>query len=228
MCNLYSNLTTHEAMRQLFDVDLENSLLPADWQPAARLYPKSRAAIVHLNEGKPSLREMQWGFLLPQQSKRTGKPILPRAVTNARSDKVTTSPFWRDSLRMRRCLVPSTAYCEAVGRSPAVKHWFAYTPNGGDPEPFGFAGLWTVFNGLIRGEVQRIVTFAIATTDANSFVSGYHHRMPVILSREDYGRWLHGSVEDAAGLLAPVPDGSVSLLPSGSGPAPEMADEVLF
>ena len=212
MCNLYTNLTTHEAMRQLFDVEPQNSMLPDDWKPSARIHPKYPAAVVHVDDGQVCLREMQWGFLLPQVSKRTGKPILPKAVTNARSDKVAISRFWQDSLRNRRCLVPSTAYCEAVGRTPAVSHWFGYGPDGGEFEPFGFAGLWTVFRGLIKGQQHTIPTFAIATTDANDVVSSYHNRMPVILDPDDYNRWLHGSAEDALELLSPANDDAVRLM----------------
>jgi putative SOS response-associated peptidase YedK len=41
---------------------------------------------------------------------------------------------------------------------------------------------------LASGEWIR--TFAIITTDANELVADIHHRMPVILSRYDYVRWL--------------------------------------
>jgi putative SOS response-associated peptidase YedK len=37
---------------------------------------------------------------------------------------------------------------------------------------------------------EWIRTFAIITTDANALVADIHDRMPVILSRYDYARWL--------------------------------------
>ena len=33
-------------------------------------------------------------------------------------------------------------------------------------------------------------------TDANAAVAPVHDRMPVLLHREDYQQWLHGSFED--------------------------------
>ncbi|MEO1775649.1 MAG: SOS response-associated peptidase family protein [Pseudomonadota bacterium] len=57
---------------------------------------------------------------MPQVSKRTGQPILPKAVNNARDDKVRTSPFWRSSFEERHCLIPATSYCEAKGKADAI------------------------------------------------------------------------------------------------------------
>jgi putative SOS response-associated peptidase YedK len=37
---------------------------------------------------------------------------------------------------------------------------------------------------------QRIRTFAVITTDANKLIVDIHDPMPVILSPEDYTRWL--------------------------------------
>ena len=224
MCNLYTNLTTHEAMRQLFSVSPEDSLLPAEWQPSGPIYPKQPAVVAYINQSRISLGEMQWGFLLPQVSKRTGKPILPKAVTNARDDKMLNSRFWLDSVEHRRCLVPATAYCEFVGRAPAVGHWFAVAPNAETTGPFGFAGIWTVFRGLIRKEERSIATFAIATTRPNGFVSSYHSRMPVIVAPEHYRDWLHGSTEDAVKLLRPFPDNAIRLLSPEDGAGQATAD----
>lgn len=39
------------------------------------------------------------------------------------------------------------------------------------------------------------------TTDANAFMEPLHHRMPVILEREDYDEWLDPSIQKADPLL---------------------------
>jgi hypothetical protein len=50
----------------------------------------------------------------------------PQCLTNTRDDKVETK-FWKDSYVNRRCLVPATAFCEALvrpqrrGGAPAVR-----------------------------------------------------------------------------------------------------------
>ena len=46
---------------------------------------------------------------MPQTSKRTGEPILPKAINNARDDKVRTSAFWRVAPPVRETSVCSYA-----------------------------------------------------------------------------------------------------------------------
>jgi putative SOS response-associated peptidase YedK len=71
-----------------------------------------------------------------------------------------------------------------------------------DGAPFGFAGIWENWKEPASGE--WIWTFAIITTDANELVAEIHDRMPVILSRYDYARWL-GEEPDPRGLMRPFP-----------------------
>jgi putative SOS response-associated peptidase YedK len=54
---------------------------------------------------------------------------------------------------------------------------------------FAFVGLWESWN--------DIETCTILTTAANSLLQPIHDRMPVILSPEDYGRWLDPNIQDA-------------------------------
>ena len=58
------------------------------------------------------------------------------------------------------------------------------------------------------GRTQLLVkwtrTFAIITTDANELVTDIHDRMPVILSRYDYVRWL-SEEPDPRDLMRPFP-----------------------
>jgi putative SOS response-associated peptidase YedK len=71
-----------------------------------------------------------------------------------------------------------------------------------DGSPFGIAGIWENWRDPASGEWIR--TFAILTTDANVLVADIHDRMPVILSRSDYGRWL-GDEPDPRDLMRPFP-----------------------
>jgi putative SOS response-associated peptidase YedK len=71
-----------------------------------------------------------------------------------------------------------------------------------DGAPFGIAGIWENWKDPASGEWIR--TFAIITTDANELVTDIHDRMPVILSRYDYARWL-GEEPDPRDLMRPFP-----------------------
>ena len=209
-------MTAHEAMTRLFSARPAEP--PAASIPNRAVFPRNRAAIVAAGRsGGRELRYPQWGFLLPQVSKRTGRPIKPKAVTNARSETIRTSPFWRDSFRFRRCLVPATAYCEPKGRKPAVYHWFGVADPAGGQSQFAFAGLWQTFHGEQYGGADPCETFTIATTEPNEFAVRFHSRMPVILDSSEYEQWLFGTDSEAADLLNPFESGSMFLIAKGEG-----------
>lgn len=216
MCNLYSNTTTVEAMRQLFDVSQDHMHL-GNQAPQSAIFPKYMAPVMRLSGGERELVKMHWGFLMPQTSAKTGKPILPKAVNNARDDKVRTSPFWKASFTERRCLVPATSFCEAKGRNPATYYWFGLKGDG--PRPvFAFAGMWRHWKGNIKGELTEFDTYTILTTGPNDLVRPIHpSRMPVILEEDDYETWLSGSEDDAFALAKRFPAEKMEIKRSGEG-----------
>ncbi len=74
MCNLYSNTMPPAAMRQLFAVDAKYDQL-GNAEPLPAIFPKGTAPIVALDDDrKRALWNTHWGFVLPQVSKKTGKP----------------------------------------------------------------------------------------------------------------------------------------------------------
>ncbi len=217
MCNLYSNTTVPEAMRNVFQVQRRFDFL-GNSEPLFSIFPGHAAPIVRLADGeRRELAPSRFGFLLPQLSKRTGKPILPKSVANARMEKLQTSTFWRQSFQQRRCLVPASAFCETKGRRPAVHYWFGVTGDAG-LEPFAFAGLWRKFSGRYRDEQSSFATHAIVTTTPNTLVREVHPaRMPVILDASDHEAWLTGTPEEASALLRPFPAERMRVIASGAG-----------
>ncbi|MEP2580870.1 MAG: SOS response-associated peptidase family protein, partial [Roseibium sp.] len=70
----------------------------------------------------------------------------------------------------------------------------------------GFAGLWETWSDPDGGDMD---TGAILTIESNRMMSAIHHRMPVILKRENFGTWLDVANVDrreAEKLLVPVED----------------------
>ncbi|WP_433969917.1 SOS response-associated peptidase family protein [Tunturiibacter gelidiferens] len=55
-------------------------------------------------------------------------------------------------------------------------------------EPMAFAGLWERWNDP-RQSVP-LETFSIITTDPNELMQSIHPRMPVIVPKADWSRWL--------------------------------------
>jgi len=215
MCNLYSNMTTQDEMRRLFEVDEEYDRL-GNAEPQSAIYPRYDAPVVRLDaDGNRELVQMHWGFPMPQTSKKTGKPILPKAVNNARDDKLRSSRFWSASFRERRCLIPASSFCEAKGRSPATYFWFGL--KGDDPRPpFAFAGLWRGFKGKYKDEDVDIITHTVVTSIPNELVKPVHpDRMVVILDPTDYETWLHGTEDEAMALCRPFDPERMQIFKSG-------------
>lgn len=194
-------------MRQLFAVRPEQDHL-GNAEPQPSIYPKYTAPVVRLTaQGNRELVPMHWGFLMQQTSKKTGKPILPKAINNARDDKLQSSAFWLGSFHERRCLAPASSFAEAKGRNPATYYWFGLAADDpADRPPFAFAAIWRHWRGDIKGEFFEADTYSIITTTPNEIVRPIHpDRMPVILAPGDYEAWLTGSADTAADLLRPYP-----------------------
>ena len=209
MCNLYSMTTNHEAILRLFRVN-HNRAVAA--QPFSAVFPGWSAPIVRqAPDRERELVSMSWGFGLPQPGKAT------RRVTNVRDDKVS-SPFWRDSFRHRRCLVPVTSFAEPREVKPATWHWFTLV--GSDPRPlFAFAGVWTNWYGALKkdGPAVELTTFSFMTTLPNALVGSINHeRTPVLLDRpEQFETWLTGSPDEALALAETYPAEQMRLVQSG-------------
>lgn len=80
MYKLFLNTMPVAAMRQLFAVAAKRDHL-GNAEPLPAIFPKGTAPTVALNDdGEQALWNTHWGFLLPQVSKKTGKPIQPKVI----------------------------------------------------------------------------------------------------------------------------------------------------
>jgi len=132
---------------------------------------------------------MVWGFPLAQKSKKTGNPLKPKPVNNARTDKLQ-SFFWRNSFEQRRCLIPVEAWCEAEGQRGAMTRTWLSLP---DVAEFHVAGIW-------RGSDEWGDCYSMVMTDSAGPAAQVHNRMPVILQDGHQEQWLRGSSDDAIAL----------------------------
>ena len=115
---------------------------------------------------------------------------------NARGETVAQRPAFRDAYRTRRCLIPASGFYEWRSEFGLRQPHYIHPAEG---ELFAFAGLWEQWRDL--------QTCTVITTDANEKMRMIHDRMPVIVSRADYGAWLAG--KDVA--LAPCPDEAIAI-----------------
>jgi putative SOS response-associated peptidase YedK len=211
VCNLYSQTRNVEAVRRLFRVSSNRA---AAVEPRDAIFPGHSAPVVrNAEDGEHELVELSWGFVLPQAGRA------PRRVTNTRDDKVQSS-FWRDSVRLRRCLVPASSFCEPNGDvRPATWHWFALADLDKPRPLFAFAGIWRRHQGPIKkdGPTVTLDVFSFMTTTPNALVATVNHeRMPVLLATEgDHDAWLKGSVEEALALVKPFSPEHMRIVQTG-------------
>lgn len=155
-------------------------------EPSYNIAPQTLQPIVRLDTetGERELTIMRWG-LVPSWSK-DGKAGF--TTINARAETIDTSPIYRDAFKRRRCLVPADWFYEWKKLDAKTKQTYAIALK--DGSLFAFAGRWERWTDKGTGESRD--TYAIVTTDPNELMSGLaiHDRMPVILKREDFGRWL--------------------------------------
>lgn len=189
MCNLYRMTAPREAVAALFEA---NSDPGANF--AEEIYPGYPGLVV----AGDSLRAMTWGYPLVLKSKKTGQPLKPKPVNNAREDKLATA-FWRDSFAHRRCLIPVSTWAEAEGaRGAMTRTWYALP----DQPLFAVAGVW-------RPTAEWGNAYSMVMVDGCAQMADVHDRMPTILAREDWARWTDGTPEEAFALCR-VWDGALS------------------
>ena len=154
------------------------------------------------DEATRRVRLMRWG-LIPMWAKTAddggpdtkGGPLL----INARSDKVTTSPAFRTSIKSKRCLVPMDGWYEWRGQKGAKTPFYMYA---GDGEPLFMAGLWSTWRPKnAPEEVAPLLSCTIITTDAAGAIADIHDRMPLTISERDWDRWLDPDAPVDEGLL---------------------------
>lgn len=151
-----------------------------DLAPRYNIAPSQAVAVV-TNSAERKLELFQWG-LIPSWAK---DPKIGNKLINARAETLAEKPSFRTALKRRRCLVLADGFYEwqktATGKTPMYIQM-------DDGRPFGFAGLWEVWQ---PPDGSLLKTCTIITTAPNALLEPIHNRMPVILPPEAYAAWLN-------------------------------------
>lgn len=160
------------------------------------------------NDGSRAAGFFVWG-LVPSWAK---DPSIGARLINARAETLAEKPAFRAAYKYRRCLIFSDGFYEWQAR-PGTKAKVPHFIRLKSGEPFAFAGLWEHWQSPDGSEVRSA---AIITTEPNELVSSLHNRMPVILPRQAYVRWLDPSPRSASDLqplLVPYPASGMEAYP---------------
>ena len=175
----------------------------AELPPSYNAAPGAMLHVVAEGRSGRKVGTMRWGLVPPwADSAEQG----PRPI-NARAETLLTKRAFADAMRRgHRCLVPVSGFFEFKATPEGKQPYLMTAPDG---FPLALAGVWSRWS---RPGGEPVVTFTIVTTAANEDVAPLHDRMPALLSREEWGSWLHRRSSDLNGLsamLRPSPAGSL-------------------
>jgi len=195
MCGRYNVLTSAQGFVDLLDLLVEVGNVahggPRYNAAPTQLLPVARRA---RNDSGARIDDLKWG-LVPSWAK---DPAIGNRMINARVETAAEKPAYRVPFRRRRCLVAADGWYEWMKSSGGKQPWLIRRRDG---DPFFIAGLWDAWYGKDReADVSTLETFTVLTADAPDRLSPIHARMPVVLDRGLYERWLDPGVSDPLAL----------------------------
>ncbi|QKY71814.1 SOS response-associated peptidase [Lentibacillus sp. CBA3610] len=175
MCGRYTLLADEVDILQAFGIEqaIEN------YQPSYNIAPGQNVlAIIHDGKEKRA-GYLRWGLVPSWASdEKIGYKMI-----NARSETAHEKPSFKRLMARKRCLIVADSFYE-------WKH------DGGEKQPkriqtsgrglFAFAGLWDKWE---QGD-KKLFTCTILTKAATDFMQDIHHRMPIILPKDQENAWI--------------------------------------
>ncbi len=206
MCGRYVSVRSDSDLLREFDaVPVDEAAMEPDYNVA----PTKPVRIVVNRplrdaDGTPQpaptrqLRVVTWG-LVPSWAKDRS---IGAKMINARVESVPTKPAFRKAFARRRCLVPADGWYEwrTVDTPDGPRKQPMYmTPQ--DGHVLGFAGLYEFWSPPGDGSAPTLTTCTIVTAAAEGALAEIHDRMPLVLPRRAWDRWLDPAVDDPLDLL---------------------------
>ena len=182
----------------------------------------NQGLIVFENNGRRLLKSLPWGF--PRHTREMKLRGDPPGRIGLVAD--LTNPMWEHLVvePRYRCLIPLTHFANPDGDpGEKTRAWFSVK----DTPLIAWAG-------FCRNTEQFGPVFAGMTMAANELIMPYNDRMPVLLDRSEWDRWLHGPIDEVVRFQfrAPIPSERIAIIhtddrwKSGKLPAAVVAPEL--
>jgi putative SOS response-associated peptidase YedK len=158
------------------------------------------------NEDKSHFQMFTWGLIPFWVKKQEFADKIRTQTMNARAETLFEKPSFRNSIKVKRCLIPSDGFFEwryFLGKN------YPYFIRLKNKEIFSFAGIWDNWK---NPETSQIInTFSIITCEPNDLLRKIHNkkqRMPVILFKDKESDWLSNDLtkEEINSYLSPYPE----------------------
>src|ERR1700712_797428 len=182
MCGRFMQNLLEKDIRAYFNAEATDFISEPAQAPRYNIGPGQDILVVRRNrEQQRSLDSLHWGLIPHFASDRKGAY---RAI-NARGESIERTAMYRAAFAKRRCLVVAHGFYE-WRKEGKLKQPYAIAKQSG--EPLALAGVWESWLDKSTGEWLRSV--AIVTTEPTEQLRAVHDRMPVLLARADFARWL--------------------------------------
>ncbi len=169
---IYDRFSLDSSFKSLKNETKEFNVVPGEFMP-----------IITYGSFHNQLSFMRWG-LIPSWAK---DDKIGQHLFNARSETILEKPSFKTPFRRHRCLVPANGFYEwKKENGQSFPYFFTLK----DTPLFSFAG---IFDSWLDPNGSEYESYTIITTTPNVLVKSIHHRMPVILRKEDEGKWLSPS-----------------------------------
>lgn len=155
--------------------------VPAGFQPIYNGAPGMRMPQIFKRDGEKDVDLFKFG-LVPFWSK---EPTVKYSTINAMAEKIFTSPAYRMPIMKQRSLTPVSFYFEWKQMEDKSKQPYLFRLKGG--EPFALGSIYDIWK---DAEGMEFPSFSIITTEPNDVAAKFHHRMPLIIPKEQWDVWL--------------------------------------
>ena len=174
MCGRFALYSSFQTIKDYADLLNEISGINENYNVA----PGQEIPIIINEDQQNILKSCKWG-LIPFWAKdeKIGYKLI-----NTRSETISEKPSFKSAFQQKRCLIPANGFYE--WRKKDKQPFYI---NLKDRELFSFAGIWEIWKSPAG---KQVFSCSIITTSPNEELKSIHHRMPVILQKEQEETWL--------------------------------------
>ena len=167
MCGRYCLYSSSETLSRELGIKINTNL-----EPSHNIAPGDSILSVFINKvsGKKDYSFSIWGLKTPQN-----------LHINSRVENIDTAPRFRDNWEQNRTLIPANGFYEWYQDGLRKQPYYVFSQS---YEPLYFAGITCSLS-----ENEKVVV--IITTEANSQINHIHHRMPLLIQKEEHEDWLN-------------------------------------
>ncbi|MBK9732487.1 MAG: SOS response-associated peptidase [Chitinophagaceae bacterium] len=167
------------------------------------LFPGRKGNIILLGESE--VRPGRFGLVSSWNKKLSDA----KSTFNARNDSITIKPTWKGLWKNKqRCLVQTSGFYETDKKT---KQKYFFTVKGTDA--FYYGGLYNWWTNPENAD--KLLTYAIITTEPNALVMDYHNRMPWIIDQDIQDNWMNPQFnpEELLKMMNPYPHFLMDIIP---------------